>query len=240
MLLAVIQYNVSKHPLLRMVSAVSQRARQRMFQFFMETAQITSETRVLDVGVTPDRSLPEFNFFEQLYPYKNRITATSIEDAAFLEEQYPGLRFVQTKGNILPFEDGEFDVVFCSAVVEHVGDRQSQAQFIGELLRVSRRFFITTPNRQFPIELHTFLPLVHWLPQPVHQAVLRKIGLEFWSHTENLNLLTPSAFKQSFPDEAQVKFHSYRLLGLPSNLIAYGNSPNIVAPVGVNPQAGGQ
>ena len=36
---------------------------------------------------------------------------------------------------------------------------------MSEALRVAPRAFVTTPNRWFPIEVHTRLPLVHWLPE---------------------------------------------------------------------------
>ena len=65
----------------------------------------------------------------------------------------------------LPFADGSFDVVFSNAVIEHVGDIDRQRLFVAEALRVGRRVFLTTPNRWFPIEVHTRLPLVHWLPE---------------------------------------------------------------------------
>lgn len=219
-----VDYFSSGHPLRRAATEVAFRARKAMFDYFMRVIPVTPQATVLDVGVTPDRRLKDSNFFEQFYPYKNRITATSIEDAAFLEEQYPGLRFIQTTGVELPFADNSFDVVFCSAVLEHVGDRANQQKFVAELLRVSRHFFITTPNRQFPVEMHTFLPFLHWLPQPTHQAILRKLGMKFWAQTENLNLLAPSVLLKMFPAEAQVTLHRHRLLGLPSNLVAYGQS----------------
>lgn len=219
-----VDYFSSTHPLRRAATEVAFRARKRMFDYFRQVMPVTPQATVLDVGVTPDRKLKDSNFFEQFYPYKNQITATSIEDAAFLEEHYPGLRFVQTGGLELPFADRSFDIVFCSAVLEHVGDRASQQKFIEELLRVSRHFFITTPNRQFPIEMHTFLPLLHWLPQPRHQALLRKLGMTFWADTANLNLLSPGAFLKLFPEQTAIKLHRHRLLGLPSNLIGYGQS----------------
>jgi SAM-dependent methyltransferase len=218
-----VDYFSSTHPLRKAATEVAYRARKRMFDYFRQVMPVTPGATVLDVGVTPDRSLKDSNFFEQFYPYKDKITATSIEDASFLEKQYPGLRFIQTSGLKLPFADKTFDIVFCSAVLEHVGDRASQKIFIDELLRVSRHFFITTPNRQFPVEMHTFLPLLHWLPQPAHQAVLRKLGMNFWASTENLNLLSPDTFLKLFPGQAAVKLHQHRLLGLPSNLIGYGS-----------------
>ncbi len=64
-----------------------------------------------------------------------------------------------------------FDVVFSNAVIEHVGDRERQEALVREALRVGRRVFVTTPNRWFPIEVHTRLPFVHWLPDELaHRA----------------------------------------------------------------------
>jgi SAM-dependent methyltransferase len=193
-----------------------------MFDLFMNVMQPARSSRILDLGVTPDSSLPESNFFEKFYPYKNGVTAASIEDASFLEKVFPGLSFVRIQPGPLPFADDEFDILFCSAVIEHVGDRESQRNFVRESLRVSRRFFFTTPNRQFPMEFHTVLPCFHWLPQPLHQSVLRGIGLDFWARTENLNLLTPQALLDLLPPCDELHLFNYRLFGLPSNIVVYG------------------
>jgi SAM-dependent methyltransferase len=204
----------------RPLSALSLRARRRMYRTFMTSLHPAEQDRILDVGVTPDRRLHDSNFFEALYPYKDRITATSIEDASFLEQLYPGLRFVRTGAAGLPFEDGQFDVVVSFAVLEHVGDRERQRAFVAELLRVGRKLFLTTPNRGFPLELHTLLPFVHWLPQAQHQRLLRRLGMRFWAQTENLNLLTGRELAALFPPDAGVRITGHRLLGLTSNLIA--------------------
>jgi SAM-dependent methyltransferase len=189
----------------------------------MEVMAPTPSCRILDVGATPDQTLIDSNFFERFYPYKNRLVATSIEYIPFLGREYPGCVFVQADGEMLPFVDDAFDIVFCSAVLEHVGDHTHQRAFISELLRVGKKFFITTPNRLFPIEFHTFLPFIHWLPQPIHQAILRFIGLEFWSRTENLNLLTPGKLIDLFPPEVKLSLYKCRLLGMPSNSVVWGN-----------------
>jgi len=105
-----------------------------------------------------------------------------------------------------------------------VGDRASQKNFVNEMLRVSKRFFITTPNKAFPIEVHTFLPFIHWLPQNLHQAILRILGMKFWSQTENLNLLSERSLLQFFDGLQHIQLKKNYLLGLPSNLIIYGES----------------
>jgi SAM-dependent methyltransferase len=211
-------------PLVRWKDATALRAREKMFAHFRRVMPTDSATRVLDVGVTPEQSITSNNFFEALYPWKNRITATSIEDASFLETEYPGLRFVRTDGVSLPFDDDEFDVVFSSAVLEHVGPRDHQQRFVDELLRVGKRYFATTPNRWFPVDLHTGLPVIHWMPQSIHQAALRGLGMDFWASTDNLNLLSAAAFVDLFPPEASVELIKFRTAGMTSNLIAHGPS----------------
>lgn len=217
-----IDYFSLGHPLSGFRSSFALKARKKMFDLFMNVMQPAQSSRLLDLGVTPDSSLPESNCFEKFYPYKNGITAASIEDASFLEDVCPGLSFVRIQPGPLPFADDEFDILFCSAVIEHVGDRESQQNFVRESLRVSRRFFFTTPNRQFPMEFHTVLPFFHWLPQRLHQSVLRRMGLDFWARTENLNLLTPQAFLDLFPPCDELHLFNYRLFGLPSNIVVYG------------------
>lgn len=193
-----------------------------MFAKFANVIPFDSETRVIDVGVTPDQTLEDSNFFEALYPFPHQITATSIEDASHLERLYPGLTFLQTDGKTLPFPDNAFDIGFSSAVLEHVGDASHQRQFVSELRRVSKRFFLTTPNRWFPVEVHTFIPLLHWLPQRVHQRIFRAIGLHFWSQTENLNLLSGRALLRLFDSPATVGLGRHRTFGWTSNLFAWG------------------
>lgn len=218
-----IDYFFYGHPLTRVRSYFAMRARRNIFNFFMCTMQPSADSKIIDLGVTTDQSLPESNFFEELYPHKSKITAVSIEDAGFLENRYCGLKFIKIeKGEKLPFCDNCFDILFCSAVIEHVGDRESQIRFIMEALRIAKSFFLITPNRQFPLDIHTMIPFLHWLPLPLHQTILGRLGLDFWSRTENLNLLTPSAFITLFPKNLDLGLAYNKLLGLPSNIIVYG------------------
>jgi len=165
--------------------------RRKMFREFLAFTDVQPTDTILDVGVSSDRTLSYSNYFEAWYPHKGRITASGIDDASFLEELYPGLRFVRTDGRSLPFPDLSFDYVHSSAVVEHVGSRESQARFVREAWRVARKgVFITSPYRFFPMELHTALPLLHWLPARWYRYVLGKTKLRFFALEENLNLLS--------------------------------------------------
>ena len=194
--------------------------RKKMYQRFLATGVQPADS-LLDVGVTSDRSQIASNYLEAWYPFKDKLTACGIDDASFLETLYPGVRFVHGDGTQLPFDDGEFDHVHSSAVLEHVGSRNNQRAFISELLRVSRKgVFLTTPNRWFPIEFHTTLPLLHWLPAPVFRAVIRRLGHDELAQESHLNLLGAGdlrALCQGLGVTARID--SVSLLCWPSNLI---------------------
>jgi len=94
---------------------------------------------------------------------------------------------------------------------------------LSECLRVARKIYLTTPNKAFPVEFHTYLPFVHYLPRAAHQKILSALGLDFWANTQNLNLLTKIKLLSLIP-ESEVQFASFfcnRLLGFPANLILY-------------------
>jgi SAM-dependent methyltransferase len=203
-------------------------ARRSIYERFLAVLAPRPEDRILDIGVTSDATFQESNYLERAYPYKQQLTCVGTEDGSHLEARYPGLRFLPVvAGEPLPFPSGHFDVVFSNAVVEHVGDAGRQRRFVAEALRVSKRFFIVTPNRLFPFETHTGLPLLHYLPPEMFRALLRPTRFSIWASEDQLNLLDSSSFTRLFPADAHVRVE-YAGIGpgrFRSNLIAYGVSP---------------
>ena len=201
---------------------VAARQRRRMFACFMEAMQPGPDDTVLDVGVTSDRSHAHSNYFEAWYPHKSRITGVGLEDASFLEEMYPGMRYICCDALNLELEDGSYDFVHSSAVIEHVGSHQNQIRFLKELWRVARKgVLVTTPNRWFPVEVHTVLPLLHYLPPATFRAIVKRLGQEFFADENNLNIMSRRDLA-SAAVAAGIEKHvilSASLLGMPSNLM---------------------
>jgi SAM-dependent methyltransferase len=162
----------------RAAAAVSLRNRRRKLRLFLQLIRPTEDTTVVDVGVadTPfgegEGQALTHNFFEALYPWPERITAVGNVPLPHFAEAFPKVRCVVADGRDLPFADGEFDVAFSNAVIEHVGDRAAQERFVRELSRVAGQVFVTTPNRLFPLDPHTLLPFVHWLPARARRRFL--------------------------------------------------------------------
>ena len=194
--------------------------RQQIFECFMQTLRPSQNDRVLDLG-TANLPEPLENIFEYYYPFPHRIVAAGTEDCSFLEQQYPGLKFMRvSSGAQLPFADNEFEIGFSNATIEHVGAYAQQAMFLKELTRVARRVFLSTPNRWFPLELHTRLPFIHWLPQHVYRRLIDYLGFHFYAQEENLNLLSKGTLLGLVPHNCRiVAFKWNYFLGLPSNLI---------------------
>ena len=195
---------------MRLTDEISLRSRRRKFALFMETMAPTAETRVLDIGVDDfafgelsrnESSCGTLNFFEDMYPWPGRITALGLHEGERFRASYPSVRYIRGDALELPFEDGAFDVVFSNAVIEHVGGEEEQRRFVAEALRVGRRAFITTPNRWFPVEVHTRLPLVHWLPEAVsHRAY--DLARKPWAKRNRL--LGPRSFARLFPGDVRI------------------------------------
>ena len=211
-----IAYNIAKR--------LSLAARESMVNMFFEAFPPSECLSVLDVGVTSERD-PTANYLEKLYPFPGNLTCAGVQDASWLTKEYPGIKFVQLEtGKPLPFMDQEFDCVYSNAVIEHVGSRQDQEAFILELMRVSKSFYITTPNRWFPVEMHTHIPLLHFIPQRLFRHLLNLMGDKFYAQEKNLNLLSCKDFLALFPKNVNLTIKHIWSCGFPSNIIIYGTS----------------
>lgn len=77
-----------------------------------------------------------------------RVTGLDIASGRIerARERYPHMEFQQGEVSALPFTDGEFDVVTCIEVLEHLTD---PVPALRELMRVARQYVIVTvPDRQ--------------------------------------------------------------------------------------------
>ena len=124
----------------RTAARISLRSRERKLRLFLDLFHPGPETTVVDVGVTdaPFGDGSSDNFFEALYPWPDRITGVGHTELDRFAAAFPTVTAVRADGRELPFADGEFDLGFSNAVIEHVaGGRDGQRQFISELCRVA-------------------------------------------------------------------------------------------------------
>jgi hypothetical protein len=203
----------------RLTSRFTAASRKKRMARFLQIVQPKPTDRILDVGVT-DSAWRSGNFLESQYPWPERITAVAPGAMPTFEHTFPDVRFVVADGRSLPFDDGSFEVGFSNAVIEHVGSRADQRRFIGEMVRTCRTVFIATPNGGFPLDPHTLLPFVHWLPRRIRHPLLRLTGNGRWASEAALNPLSAGTLRSLFPPGCEVRIDKQRVLGLTTVLVA--------------------
>ena len=166
-------------------------ARKRFFIKLKNLTNYNVNNTILDIGTTPSTDVEQNIFLENTRDNFN-ITCLSNQDCSLLKKKYPNVKdFIIGDGKKTMFLDNSFDIVHSNATIEHIGSYINQSYFVKECLRISKKFvFIQTPNRYYPIDFHTAIPLIHWLPKKIHRKILKLIGLSFYSSEQNLNLMT--------------------------------------------------
>lgn len=173
---------------------VSRFNRARKWKTFNKLLEPSAGTTILDVGFNEEEYTPVDNFFEKNYPYPHNITALGMDSPQKFLKRYPLVKAIKYDGKIFPFADKEFDICWSNAVLEHVGNTDAQILFLKEIKRVAKRAFISTPNKFFPIEVHTKIPLLHFLPKRMFDKILVCTGKK-WAAGNYMNLLSLKELK---------------------------------------------
>jgi SAM-dependent methyltransferase len=175
-------YDTARGPLARFASPLAARARAKRHNDFFSLTLLQEGARVLDLGCG---ALGLRGLEPQL-----DITGVDLHE----RPGYPGpfVRADATEG--LPFANDEFDLVYCSSVIEHVEPARRDA-FARELRRVGRGWFVQTPAFSFPLEPHALLPGAHWLPVALRKRYWRFGAAGEW---EQISLLRKGEVERLF------------------------------------------
>jgi SAM-dependent methyltransferase len=160
-------YATARGPLARIASPLAARARVRRHERFFALTRLPAKARVLDLGCGRIG----------LRALEPRLDITGVDLAE--RPDYPGPFVRADAATGLPFGDGEFDLVYCSSVIEHVAPARRD-MFAAELRRVGRGWFVQTPAFSFPLEPHSLLPGAHWLPTGLRRRYWRLGAAGAW------------------------------------------------------------
>jgi len=168
------------------------------------------------------------------------IYIADIDDKALERARNNGFKTIKVnETGRLPFTDKEFDIVFCNSMIEHytipkseiwnlVDDKlfkkssiASQSFIANEIERISKKYFVQTPHRSFPIESHTQFPLTALLSRK-NQIRLIKFLNKFWfkKTSPDWNLLGKKEAKEIFP---KAKILINKIFFFPKEIIFYKN-----------------
>ncbi len=132
------------------------------------------ETRLLDIGCST--GILTRHYAE----YFGTVVGIDIDDGAVawagLNRAANNVAYRVADSMDLPFENGEFDLVTCTHIYEHVPDAQRMLDEIHRVLRPGGFCFFAAENRLRIWDGHYNLPLVTVLPKPLADLYVRAAG----------------------------------------------------------------
>jgi len=190
------------------------RFRQQRYQQIVDLLKLySSEGFTLDLGGGPA------SFFAANFPEPARVMLLDYDYQLTLraKRQCPGIHVVVGDGERLPFADHLFEAAICNSVIEHVSHPELLAQ---EIRRVSRAYFLQTPDGMFPLETHSFvaIPFYQWVPWKwVRRLLCRMFGAKY-EYISSVHYLSAQQLVDLFP-EATVVYE--KALGLTKSFYVY-------------------
>lgn len=216
--------------LMKLKHAYSRHARGRRAAIFRRLFPDAMQQSILDLGGGDGRHIA------MVVPGHRNVTVADIDrrKLALAESRHGHRVRAMEESPRLPFRDGEFDIVFCSSVIEHVTGPKSlvgnitstaafeelasihQREFAAEVRRIGKGYFVQTPYKYFPIESHTIAPgFVVLLPRPLQLGIWKH--WPFYNHVPDFSLLTVPEVRTCFPD---AEIHLETVLGLTKSIMA--------------------
>ena len=222
---------------------MSRRWKQKRFEAFVQCVSPPSGATVIDLGGATGRFFHENRAIVEDLGLK--IVIADIDEQSLKVAEKNGLEtLLLSESGFGEFQDGEFDVVFCNSVIEHVTLSKKdvweyvdqdfaekayamQSEFAKCIERIAKSYFVQTPHVRFPIESHTWFPACYIVTanRKKHVQRLKKIN-KYWIKTSSpdFNLLDEERFRALFPGATKV--YTNTVLGFPKELIAYRSYPS--------------
>lgn len=208
-----------------LVDKIVIKKREEIIRIIQKTLPLNLLNSVVDIGTTQDDKYNSSNFIiKNLGNFKEykSISDQNIKNKFFSRSIQKSITDNFTDNEIKNFKS---DLVISNATIEHVGGFNNQIKMCENIIKLSNKYFvICTPNKYYPLEFHTKIPFLHYLPEKIYRIVLRKIGLDFFSNENNLNLLSKKKLIEIMKklNHQNYEIKSINLLFFKSNLILIG------------------
>ena len=197
--------------------------RVEMISLVKRYIKISKIKDLLDIGTTEDSSAGSSNIFCKML---NKIKIhKSISNQKITNKRFKSTikKSITSKFSKEIIDTFKSDLVLSSATIEHVGSLKNQITKVSNMISLSREYVvISTPNRFYPIELHTKIPLLHWLPKTFFRKILLLLNMKYFADEKNMNLLSKSDLKKIlniFSQKIDYKIYNIYFLGFVSNFL---------------------
>ena len=140
----------------------------------------------------------------------------------------PGFYHVTGNALDLPYQFGEFDLIFSNSVIEHLGSKENQLQFAESVKQLCNHYIIQTPSVWFPVEPHSLLPFFQFIPHSIRAYLIMWFDINYFTKATTYDdavtvskstiMFTKKRFTKLFP-EATIEIE--RLLGIPKSYTVF-------------------
>ncbi len=123
-------------------------------------------------------------------------------------------------GDNLPIDNSQFDMVTAFSVIEHVPNPKLLLKEAFRVLKTNGILIIQIPDRFFPIELHTGLPLVYYMPKRILNFALKNTPFSWLKYIDipSLKKILSDIHEAEPAAQVTVKKMNYSSLVVPANV----------------------
>ncbi len=188
----------------RIFAALRQRSRRRRYLRIRDLTGIESLSGlILDLGGGPA------SFLAALFPRPQQVILVDVsyDSVHQAKRKQSALHVIVADGGNLPLVSDSVDVTVCNSVIEHVDDPDALAS---EIRRVSRGYFLQTPNGRFPLETHSFIaiPFYNFIPWMwLRRLVCKLFGTDF-DYVNSVSYLSEQRLRVLF-SEATIAYEKF-------------------------------
>jgi SAM-dependent methyltransferase len=221
----------------KIINIIIKTQRKKRGDIFKKYFEIKEDTKILDFGGGDGSYIG--SILNNKYFHNITVVDINKRKLGIARKKGFNTKLLKENGKI-PFGDDYFDIAFCNSVIEHTTipkreiwsykkneefrkrSLKHQKEIADEIKRVSKGYFLQTPNKNFPIESHTYLPLIQFLPRKAI-IILIKILNRVWvkKTSPDWNLLTFRDVGALFPDAFLYK---EKIVGLTKSFIIIKNN----------------
>lgn len=208
-------------------------ANEKLNIFFNNVKNLPVNATVLDLGGSDGSYMDRM---KKHFPNTYSMVIADIDESSLQIAKEKGYNVIlmDASSGGFQFKDKEFDCIFCNSAIEHVTidkDRiwttiksfrkeslEIQKKFADEIRRCARSYYVQTPHRHFPIEAHTWFPLISYMPRFLQIFTIRVLNTFWVKKTKpDWNLLDEKQMLSLFPD---AKIFVLKKMGFKKEIIA--------------------
>ncbi len=151
--------------------------------------------KVLEVGVGTGEHAEFILSRYNVNFYGVDISQGMINSSGERLKQYKAVDLRVANGESLPFEDGFFDAVFCTATLHHLEKPENGISEMFRVLKTGGRLIAIEPNIYFPKNLYQAL----FIPEERNNLLITQRNLKKWGNSLNIKNLQIGYFIYTIP-----------------------------------------